>query len=117
MVATDDGPLQQAPDVLKRVRVNVAPNVFSFAVLDCFVFGVLVCYPLVGFPFIGVDGLNIPGYVLTDEPVQGLAVSSPHYLQDDVPATLQGSHDNRFVPRIAASLAFDLAAYEGLIAF
>src|SRR5215217_1815285 len=115
MVGTDDGPLQEAPDVLKRVRVNVAPNVFPFAVLDGFVLGVVVCYPLVGFPFVGVDSFNIPGDVLTDEAVQGLPVSSPYYLQDDVPAALQGSHNDSLVARIAAPLAFDLAAHKRFI--
>ena len=45
VVAADYGPLQQAPYVLKRVSVNVAPNPFPFAVLDRFVFGVAVGYP------------------------------------------------------------------------
>jgi hypothetical protein len=115
MVATDDGALQEAPDVLKRVRVNVAPNVFSFAVLDRFVLGVLIGDTLVSFPFVGIDGFNIAGDVFTDEAVQGLPVSSPYYLQDDIPAALQGSYNDSLVTCIAAPLAFDLAAHEGFI--
>src|SRR5215204_1577955 len=115
MIRTDDRPLQEAPDVLKRVRVNVSPHVFSFAVLDRFVLGILVCDPLIGFPFIGVDSFDIPGYVFTDEAVQGLPVSAPYHLQDNVPAALQGSHNDSFVTRIAAPFALDLAADERFI--
>src|SRR5215203_4792560 len=115
MVATNDGPLQQAPDVLKRVRVNVAPNVFPLAVLDRFVLGVLIRDARVGFPFVGVDSLDIPRDVLTYEAVQGFPISSPDHLKAYVPATLKSTNHYGLVALVTASLAFDLAADEGLI--
>jgi hypothetical protein len=80
MVATDNGVLQEAPDVLKRVRVNVAPDILPLTVLDRFVLSVLIREALVGFSFIGIDGLNIPGDVLTDEAVQGFPSSLISFL-------------------------------------
>src|SRR5215211_2595518 len=117
MVTTYDGPLQEAPDVLHRVDVDLVSRVFTFGVIDRFVFCILVCYAPVGFPFVGIDSLHIPGDVCTNEAVQGLAVSAPYYLKADVPIALQRTHNDGLVALVSASLAFDLAAHERLVGF
>ena len=59
MVATDDAPLKQRPDVLHRIGVNVAPSSFFVPVLDRFVPGVAVRDPLV-IPFRAIDVTTPP---------------------------------------------------------
>ena len=50
--------------------MNFAFGVFLFRVVDRFVLGVLVRDAPVGIPFVGVDGFNVSGDILTDEAVQ-----------------------------------------------
>src|SRR5215217_7423271 len=115
MVAADDGLLEQRPDVLHRVAVNLASRIFPFRVVNRFVFGVVVCHAPVGFPLVGIDGLNVTGDVLTNETVQGFPISTPDHLKEDVPITLKGTHDHGLVALVATPLAFDLATYKRLI--
>src|SRR5215210_3955372 len=115
MISADDGSLQETPYVFHAVGMHVSPNVLPFAVIDRFMLGVRIRYAFVGFPFVSVDSLNISGDVLTNKAVQSFAVSAFNHLQDDVAAALDGPDHDGLVARISASLAFSLAAYEGLI--
>jgi hypothetical protein len=95
--------------------MHVAPNVVPLTMLDHFVLGVAVCYALVGLPFVGIDGFNISGDVLTDEAVQGLVVASPNHWKADVSAALQGTYNHDLVAFISAPHSLDLATYESFV--
>src|SRR5687767_5712277 len=102
MVRAYDGPLQEAPDVLCGVDMDFAPYVFLFRMVDRFVLRVLVCDPEVRGQLVGIDGLRLPGDVLADEALQGLAVASPDHLKADSPATLHSPDHDNLIIRVSA---------------
>ena len=67
-----DGPLEQAPDVLDAVRVNVSDDPLLRRVVDRPVDGVIVFDSDVGAEFVGVDGLGFVPDGAGDEPVKCL---------------------------------------------
>src|SRR5438309_1578275 len=80
-------------------------------------FGIVVCYPLVGFPFVGVDGLGVTCYVLAYEALQGLPVPSANHLKANSSIALKRPHNDRLVALVPASLTLYLTAHESLIGF
>ena len=71
-----DGALQEAPDILNAVRVNVSTNVLFGAVVDDLMLCVVVSNPTVGLPVIGNDDFSIGRSVVLDKVVQGLSIRS-----------------------------------------
>src|ERR671921_194009 len=116
MVAAHDAPLEQRPHVLDAICVNVTLRyVLLIAMLDCLVFGVLVCDPTIGGPLVGVDGFGVASGVLTNEAVLGFPVGSPNHLKADIAIALHSTYHNGLVALVAPSLAFHPATYEGFV--
>src|SRR6266536_3543000 len=95
MIGTDDGALEQAPNVLDGIRMNVSANVFADHVIDGFVSGVLVTDTSIAEPTVCVDRLGIIVNVAIDEAVQFLPAPVACDLESNRPATLRGSHNER----------------------
>src|SRR5439155_23385367 len=88
MECTDDGSLQEAPNALGAVGVHVTAYPFLDAMIDSLVPSVLIRDPLVGPPFVGVDGGRIGRNALADDRVQGLALTVGDHLESHGAAAL-----------------------------
>src|SRR5829696_4860811 len=97
VVAADDPTLEEGPDVLHRVRVDVGSDVFMGGVVDDLVPSVLVPDALIADPFVGVDGLRLVGHALTDEALEGSLGPVADDAQTDLSAAFGGSDDRRVI--------------------
>ena len=86
MVGTDDGAIQEAPNVRDGVRVDVAANVFARAVVNGLVNGVLVADATVGCPLVSEYAVGnvrvfsmMAGRVVS--PVANLLGPSPRFIR------------------------------------
>jgi len=103
VVAADDGTLQEAPDVLDPVGVNVAAHPFLDRVVYGLMSGVVVSDATVGAPVVSVDRFRLVGDVLLDPGVECPLVASMNNLEPDLALTFHRTNDGGFVG--AASLA------------
>ena len=94
MIRPDNRPLEEAPDVLNAVGVELSPDVFLFGMIDRLMVGVEVGNALVADPFIRHDHLCLGVGMLLDKLVQGLAVGSLDYLQTDLSPALDSPDDH-----------------------
>lgn len=98
MVGTDDGPLEQAPNALDAVGVNVATDPFFLAVINRFVAGVFVCDSAICPPFVRHDARCLGSSFLTDEVVKGFPIVPLLDRQANLPAALDRAEHHRLVP-------------------
>ena len=85
----DDGALEQAPDVLDPVGVDVPTDPFVFAVVDGLMPRVMVMDTQVGAEFIRVDRFGFVLDVFFDELVQCALLYIGDVLESDLPVALQ----------------------------
>src|ERR1039457_602254 len=93
-VASRNAALEQRPEVLKAVGVNLPINVFLGMVND-FV-GVLGSQPVIRGQSIGVEG-RASFDVLLDFGLQNATLATGNYLRPNVSATLKDSHNGGLV--------------------
>ena len=62
VISTEDGPLQETPNVFDRVRVNITVYPFLNGVVHRLMAGVLVLYAVVGRPFVREIGCTSSAY-------------------------------------------------------
>lgn len=117
MKRTDNRPLQETPDVLYGVGVDVPTGVFADVVVDRLVERIFVSDALVGPPIVGVDGFGFIGNGFFSEGVESLAAPVWNNLEDDFTVPLNGSHDDGLVALISTAFAPDLTADESLVDF
>ncbi len=115
VVSTDDRPLQQAPDALNPVRMDIPTNPFLFRVIDALVAGIRIGNSLVGGKLVGVDRLCLGISVIRDELVKRGLVRVGDDLQANLPLPLDGSDRDGLVTTVAAAHAARLAAHISLV--
>ena len=71
MVGPDDGALQETPNVLDGVGMNLASDIFADAVVDRLMASIMVGDAPIRPPIVGVDRLSFGGSSLTDKLVEG----------------------------------------------
>ena len=86
--SSDYGTLEQAPDALDSVGMNVSNNPLLGGVIYHLVARVLISNPQVGLQFIGVDGFGFIFDGAVDEVMQGVPPDIGDALDTDVPAAL-----------------------------
>ena len=97
VVAADDSPLEERPDALDRVRVDVGPDVLVGRVVDLLVAGVLVADALVPDPLVRLDRPGLVGDVLADESVERSLAAVADHAEPDFPGAVGDSRDRRVV--------------------
>lgn len=115
VVRADHGAVEQAPNRLNRVCVDVAVNPLVVSVADGFVPRVLVSDTVVTAPLVGVDRFGIVAYDVPDEAVQGVVIVARDGAEPDLAAALDGADHNGLVAPVAAAPPAYLAAEEGLV--
>ena len=113
MPCADDRALQEAPDALYGVRVDLAYHPLLFGVLDRRMARVRVRDTEVGFQFIRVDGFGIGPGVPGDKRVKRGPLDVWDSLDTDLSTALDGSGD----PRLAGPDAALLTADKGFVHF
>ena len=117
MKRTDNRPLQETPDILYGVGVDVPTGVLTDGVVDCLVDGIFVADAPVWSPVVCVDGFGIIVNGFISETVESLAAPVWNHLEDDFAVPLHGSHDDGFVALVPMPFAPDLAAHKGFVDF
>jgi hypothetical protein len=117
MVGADHGPLEQAPDVLDGVRVNVAPDPFFGGMIDGDMLCVGVPDALVADPAVRVDRCRSVIYDLVQEAMECSTIPAAYEAEPDLAASLNGSDDDRLVAAAVrpAAASGALAAVPSLI--
>ena len=115
MKRTDDRPLQETPDVLYGVGVDVATGVLADGMVDCLVTGVLVSDAPVGSPVVGVDGFGFIMDGFFGESMESLATPVCNNFEDDFTVPLNGSHDDGLVALIPMTFTPDLTVNKSLV--
>jgi len=82
MIGTDNRSLQEAPDILDRVRMNIATNPFLSAVIDRLMSGVFIPNTVISWPFIRVNSFGIRCGIGMYEIMKCLSVSVLNRLKD-----------------------------------
>ena len=117
MERADDRSLQETPDVLHGVSVDVATGILSDGMVDCLMDGIFVSDAPVGSPVVGVDGFGIIMDGFIGESVEGLAAPVWDNFEDDFAVALYGSHNDSLVALAPVAFAPDLATDKGLVDF
>ena len=94
VIGTRDRALQQTPDVLNAVRMNVTTDIFFRTMVDDFVFSVGISNPTISSPIVGDDDFRIGCRMIFDEPMQRLPIRSVNNLQSDFAASLDDADYN-----------------------
>ena len=114
---SDDRTLEQRPNALDAIGVDIAHHPFLGRVAHSFMARVVIRNPEVRLQLIGVNGLSLILDRSMDEPVQGVAFDIGDALDTDLPSTLDGTCDPGLVTLVGMALAFRLATYQCLIYF
>ena len=85
----DNGALEQRPDALDTIGVNIADHPFVCGVVHCFVARVAVGDAQLGLQLVCVNGFGVAAQVFLDESVQRLAFYIGNPGQADLPAPLE----------------------------
>ncbi len=94
MVGTRNRPLQEAPDVLDGVGVNVATDPFLDVVVDCFMGGVFVGNAKICGPGVGYDPFGLRVSVFANEGMEGLSSHVAHNHHTRIASPLDGASDD-----------------------
>src|SRR5579863_1694754 len=101
-VASRDAALEQTPEVLKAVCMDLPVNVF-LGMVDNLV-GIFLCESVIGFERIGVES-GTRFYMVPNFSLQGGTLAVGDYRSADLPSTLQSSEHNSFVLSASTSNA------------
>lgn len=115
VVGADHGALEQAPDALHGVRVNVAAYPFLYGVIDDLVPRVLVTDALVADPLIGVDGFGVVSNNVLKERVERVAVVALPDPEPDSTIAGDSAEDHVLADLVSAADSPALAAVPGLV--
>ena len=115
---SDNGTLEQAPDALDAVGMNITYNPLLRGMADGPVYRVVILNPHVGLEFIGVNGLSLILDGSTNEIVKGPPPDIRDALDSDLSAVpLDGSGDPGFSFLTSRSDIAPLSAYHCFIHF
>jgi hypothetical protein len=125
VIGTDDATLEQAPEVFKIVRVNLAAHIFTLAMRHKFVFVALSVQVAISAMLIGCDQINLLADGVADESIKRLSVGVFDNLADHVAfpancsddAHLSATNTTRDVAFLIPMAVLILPADEGLIDF
>src|SRR5882724_2385552 len=99
MVRTNNRTLEEAPDVLQRIRMNDAAHPFFLSVVYRYVQRIVIGNALIARMFVREDGLSFIRNLRFDESVKGF-FSCWQFASDsqpNVPDALNCAYDHRFV--------------------
>src|SRR5919106_4742321 len=116
MKCANNRPLQETPDALYGVGVNVSPDKFILGVVDRLMPGVMVTNASIDGPFISKDGYSVGSDVLQGDFVESLSGPICRYLEYHFPP-FDYSHHQSLVALVAPALPFCFAANKGLVHF
>ena len=117
VVSADDAALQEAPNALDPVSVNVAAHPFLCAVVHALVPRVFIGNSEVSGKLIRIDRFRVWRGVVRDELVERGLGSVLNDLQPNLAVPLQGSDGDGLAPFVAVAHAASLSADIGLIHF
>lgn len=118
MISPNDRPFKQTPNILDAVGMKLPSHIFFLGVIDGFVIGVEIRDPLVTDPFIRNDHLGFRVGVFFNKLMEGFPISCLDDLQADLPAPLDGSHNDRLAGGSTSALSgLLLSAYPSLVNF
>lgn len=105
MIGSYDGSLKQAPGVLYGIGMNVSAYVFLNGVVDRLMPCVVIGDAFIGSPVVREVGGRLVRHNLSDELVEGGAVTGLYDLEDDLSFALYGSHHDGLVVLEASTLS------------
>ena len=117
VVGADDRTLQEAPDALDSVRVNVAAHPFLNRVIYALVAGVFVRNSDIGGKLVGVDRFRVGRGVLRNKLVERVLARPLDDLKANLAAALDRPDRNRLVSTVAPALTTNLTADVGFVHF
>lgn len=117
VVSADNRPLEQTPNALNSVRVNVSANPFLRAVINALMPRIRVANSKVSGKFVGVDRFGIWRGVLLHEGMKSGAVGVWENLKANLATTLNRTNGNRLVATVATAHAADFPANVSFIHF
>jgi len=115
MMRADDGPLNETPETLNRIRVNSTDNVLAGAVIDHLMVGELAADIAVSLPRIGAKQAHLVGNALAQKAVDRRAVQTLHNARHDIALTLHGTDDGDLAGRTSARPAAGAIAITALV--
>ena len=117
MIRTDDGALEQAPDALNAVSVNVADNPFLGRVVNPMVLRVGILNAPIGRKLVGVDRFRVGRGVVVNELVQGRLVRVLDDLKPNLSRRWTAPMAIALFPFVAAAHPAHLPADVGFVHF
>jgi hypothetical protein len=117
VIGTNDGPLQETPNVLYGVGVNIATDILFDGVVDRLVPCVFVSNAPVRSPVVSIVSLGVIGGCFGNKLVKGLTGPIWGQLENDLPFPLYGSNDYGLVAGEPTPLSVSLTADIGFIEF
>lgn len=115
VIRADDRPLEQAPDALDAVRMNVSAHPFLYAVIDALVLRVLIGNTEIGGKLIGVDGFRVGSGVFGNEFVKHFLAGMLDDLKANLAPALHGSDGDSLVPLVSVAHTACLATNVGFV--
>ena len=100
-----DGTLEERPDALNTVRMNIPYDPFLCGVVHCLVAGVVVLDTDVGLEFVGVDRLGLVPHGVGDKLVESFLPDVGDASETNLPAALDGTGNPRLVASVALAQA------------
>ncbi len=113
----DNGALEQRPDALDTIGVNIADHPFVFGVVHCFVARVEVGDAQIGLQLVCVNGFGVVAQVFLDESVQRLAFYIGNPGQADLPAPLESPGHPCLALMASGPHVFLLTSNQGFVNF
>ena len=109
--------LEQAPDALDAVCVNVANNPFIFGMPHSLMACVVVADSDIRPHLIRINGLCFVFHSSMDEVMERFPLYIRNALDANISTALDGSHNPRFVALVGMALTLHLAAYKCFVNF
>ena len=113
----DNGALEQRPDALDTIGVNIADHPFVCGVVHCFVARVAVGDAQLGLQLVCVNGFGVVAQVFLDESVQRLAFYIGNPGQADLPAPLESPGHPCLAFAASGPHVFLLTSNQGFVNF
>ena len=112
MECSNDGTLEQAPDSLDAVDMNITSYPFLFGVGNGFMAGIMIFNSEIGFPFIGIYGFSFVFHSPLDESVKSLPLGVGDSFNTNLPASLDGSGNPCFIALVSPAFALCFSTYQ-----
>ena len=89
VVGPDYRALEETPNVLDGVGMNLASDILPDAVIDSLMAGIVISDATIRPPVVGVDRLGIGGGGLVNELVECLVIFPPEFSSIDLPLPIE----------------------------